>query len=344
MHIVHALFTPGLGGLEEAYVHTTRALVSQGYQVSILCHPDSPHRLTLERMGCAVYTSAPRGFYDLIRAWKIRKLLLTLKPDVIIAHNARAITLLTLAARGMNIPVCGVSHSYKTARTMRADHLVVVTEHMRNHFIQAGFPANRLTVIPNFIDLPERYVPKPRKRPVVIGVMGRFTPEKGMLEFLKSLQGLQQLKVPFHAVIAGDGEQAQMLYNFASANGLTPHITWMGWVTVKALFYESVDIVCIPSLEESFGLVVLEALAHGIPVVATDTFGPASIISHGLNGLIVGRGDARAMAVAVQQLVDHPEKAKHLVEAGWIRVQDFGFKKVAGRWDTALKSIVSGSA
>ena len=339
MHVLHALFTSQLGGLEASYIDTTEALAAKGHKVSALLRADAPYFQDVSKHAHALYTARPTGFYDIITAWKIRSILRRHRPDIILAHNARAISLLQLAAFATGIPVIGVTHSYKTARTIRADQLVVLTPHMRDHFIQAGYPQERTHIIPNLIRLPIiTPVPKARGTPVVIGAMGRFTAEKGFENFLKALQTLINNGIPCTALIGGSGDENGQLKLLAEKLGLSPHIHWEGWVKDKAAFYSKLDIMCVPSLKESFGLVVIEALAHGVPIVATDTPGPISILTHEVNGLIVPRTNHHALAAALQHLIDNRELAAKLAKEGLSRARDFSFESVADLWDSVIST------
>jgi glycosyltransferase involved in cell wall biosynthesis len=339
MHILHALFTQSLGGLEQSYLDTAEALTARGHSVTAMVHPGAPYRVAAGLHAKEILFEQPKGFYDVLAIWRVRGMLWKLRPDLIIAHNARAIGLLRNAAQTTGIPVCGVSHSYKTARTKRARNLVVLTEHMRRHFTARGYPENNITVIPNLIRLPEKYAPRSFGRPPVIGAMGRFTAEKGFDDLIRALHALQCAGMSFKAHIAGEGEQQMALHALAIQLGVDQHIHWEGWVKDKSSFMRKLDIMCVPSREESFGLVVLEAMAHGLPVVATNAPGPASIITSGEDGMLVSRGNIAAIAEALQYMLQHPELARDLSAHGWKRVQDFGFESVADKWDRLVNAL-----
>jgi len=340
MHILHALFTHVQGGLGQAHVNTTEALIAKGHQVTALMHPDSPYCGAVTALGAQLVTIKPTGFYDVFAVWKMRRLLKQLRPDIIVAHNSRAIALLSLAAKGTGIAVCGVSHSYKTARTKRADSLVVLSEHMRQNFIRGGY-TKHIDVIPNFIHLPEMPSMPAFRKPVVIGSIGRFTPEKGFDDLICALGELKQMGVAFVARLGCDGEERAKLEALSKKLGLTDCLHFDGWIKDAKAFYKELDIFCLPSLEESFPLVILEALAYGVPIVATDTPGPITMLSDNVTGVLVPRGDVKAMAKALQRLATQPDMAARMAEAGWQRVQSYGFSAVADLWDAALKNLIS---
>jgi len=163
MHILHVLFTRYRGGLEQAYVNDTEALTAKGHKVTALLRSDAPYKDEVAGRAARMLTANPNGFYDILAIARIRKMLRRLQPNAIIAHNGRAIALLAYASWGLDIPLIGVSHSYKTVRAFHADHLVVLSEHMRTHFLQEGF-TKPITVIPNLMHLP----PKPSFNPPAV--------------------------------------------------------------------------------------------------------------------------------------------------------------------------------
>lgn len=340
MYILHALFTRYLGGLEQAYINDTDALSSLGHKVTALLRDDAPYREEVEKHAASVITIKPTGFYDIAAAWKIRALLKQMRPDVIVAHNGRAISLLAYASWGMRIPLCGVSHSYKTARAFHADHLVVLSNHMRDHFARAGY-SKSITVIPNLMHLPPPPAFRKPGSPVVIGAMGRFSAEKGFANLLHALHELKKTRTPFIAKIAGDGQEVQKLRLLERKCELTPYIRWLGWIEDKEAFYNDIDILCIPSHEDSFPMVMIEALAHGIPLVATDVPGAISVLTDKVNGMIVPRKDPAAMAKALQQIIAQPEMAGKMARAAWDKAQDFAFDAVAKQWGDTLAALIA---
>ena len=342
MHILHALFTRYRGGLEQAYVNDTEALASRGHRVTALLRSDAPYREEAAAKADAVLSVNPNGFYDILAILKIRKILKRLRPDCIVAHNGRAITLLAYAAWGLKIPLLGVSHSYKTARAFHADMLVVLSEHMREHFAEAGF-SKPMAVIPNLMHLPSEPMFNVPAGRIVIGAIGRFSEEKGFADFFQALAELKRTGVDFRVRLGGDGPELANLKALEASLGLGGSIEWLGWVKDKAGFYRGLNILCIPSREDSFPMVLLETLAHGVPIVATDAPGPASILTDGVNGFLVPRRDAKSMAHALHRLATEPKLAEWMAAEGVLKARDFGFENVAAQWDEVLQEFLSPS-
>ncbi len=340
MHILHVLFTRYRGGLEQAYVNDTEALKARGHSITALVRLDAPYRDELSAHAASIITVNPNGFYDIFAIAKIRMQLRKTRPDCIIAHNGRAIALLAYAAWGLGIPLCGVSHSYKTARAFHADRLVVLSPHMRDHFLNAGF-TKPITIIPNLMHLPPEPVFKQPSRPFVIGAMGRFSEEKGFADLFHALGELKKTGLDFRVHLGGDGPEQDNLKALETSLGLKGLIEWKGWVQDKAGFYKAIDVLCLPSREDSFPMVLLETLAHGVPVVSTDAPGPISVLTSGTNGILVPRQNAAALAEALHRVATQPALAERLALAGRVKAQDFGFDSVATQWDQMLRSFIS---
>ena len=330
-----------MGGLEQAFINTTEALTSHGHRVTALLHPQAPHRQAVAAHASAILMARPRGFYDLGTAWHLRGLLKKIRPDVILAHNARAISLLHTASRGLGIPICGISHSYKTARTTRADALIVLTEHMRQHFIIKGYPASRMTIIPNMIRLEEKPPLKPRSHPPVIGSIGRITIDKGYYDLLEACRILKERGVEFRAKIGGQGPELRRLREMNSELGLDGQVEWMGWVKDRNALYRDMDIYCLPSREESFGIVLLEAFVKGVPIIATSEPGPSAIITSGKDGLIVERNNPLSLADGLQTLIEQPGLGIRFATIGRQTVEQYEFDAIARLWNEAMEDIIS---
>jgi glycosyltransferase involved in cell wall biosynthesis len=340
MHIYHALFTAFRGGLEQAFVNDTEALRSKGHHVTALIRPDAPYRDELAPLASELSFVTPKGFYDVFAIAKVRMMLRKTRPDCIIAHNGRAITLMSYAAWGLGIPVCGVTHSYKATHVMRADRLVVLTQHMYDHFIKSGYN-KPMTIIPNLMHLPPQPEFKPHRKTVVIGCIGRFSPEKGFDDFFHALHELKAMGLDFVAHVGGGGDELDNLKALKHSLGLQDHIKWCGWVKDKAAFYKELDIFCLPSRQDSLPMVMIESLAYGIPFVSTDTPGPATVIIEGVNGMVVPRENPSAMAKALYQVATNPQLAQKLASGALEKAKDFSFDAVANQWDALLNNIIS---
>jgi glycosyltransferase involved in cell wall biosynthesis len=347
MRIVNTLFARSLGGLEQVFLDYGLALNQQGHDVQMVCHPDGPFPTILEEMGLPVHTLANVGGWDPLAPMKLRRLLDDLTPDLVIGHGNRSLSLLTGPVTTLlgrpDYPIVGVAQNYKNKRFSRLSGAFCSTEDLQQRLhTQFGLPGSMLFHIPNMMAMPEQRPVRQPNNPVVIGTIGRFVKKKGFDVFLEALAILRERGYQFKAVLAGDGEEEkQALLDIVQRQQLDLLVEMPGWVMDKSTFYEPIDIFCLPSLHEPFGIVLLEAMAYHLPIVSTDTEGPQEIFTHNENALIVPKGDATAMADALAHLLEQPTLQQRLGANGFARFRDHYSMEVVGKHlsDAAKKMV-----
>jgi glycosyltransferase involved in cell wall biosynthesis len=199
--------------------------------------------------------------------------------------------------------------------------MIVPSPPMARHFAGLGF-AGEITVLPHFAHA-ERLPPvaadafaTPFGAPVLLG-LGRFDPIKGFDIAVRALAELPDA----YLWLAGEGPREEELRRLAAELGVLPRLRFLGWrKDVSALLGRAAALL-VPSREEALSLVVLEAWAEGVPVVASATPGPSYLIADGVSGLLVPIGDHRAMAAAVRRLLVHPALAARLASGGRARLE-----------------------
>jgi glycosyltransferase involved in cell wall biosynthesis len=157
--------------------------------------------------------------------------------------------------------------------------------------------AREVRVIPSGVEIPLQV--SAEAEPPEILYAGRLSPEKGVLELVEAARGMQ-------LVIAGDGP---LLARVPGARGFVPHDELMR-------LYERAAVVACPSRREGFGVVCLEAMAHGRAVVATGVGGLRDLVVDGETGIVVPPGDSAALRVALQRLLADRELRRRLGAAG----------------------------
>lgn len=202
------------------------------------------------------------------------------------------------------------------ASLLKQSHVVVASHFMERTLVGNGFCQERLHVIPYFTDLPTSTAPPPDGRPPLVLGLGRITREKGFACLLRAFAGLS---AEARLAIVGDGPDLADLKGLADRFGVASRVTFTGWLPHDRLddLYRRCSLVVVPSLwPEPFGIVGIEAMAHGKPVLAFDVGGISEWLEHGKTGFLIQRGDIRALADLMDRLLDHPEEARRLGQAG----------------------------
>jgi phosphatidylinositol alpha-mannosyltransferase len=170
--------------------------------------------------------------------------------------------------------------------------------------------------------------------------VGRHEPRKGLAVLLEAMA---YLGPDVRLWIAGDGPQTSELRARAAGD---PRVTWLGRIseTEKAERLRGADVFCAPSLGgESFGVVLLEAMASGTPIVASDLPGYRNVARPGLDALLVPPGDGGQLAAALRRVLDSPSFADELVSSGTARADSFSMDSLAQRYVESYERLAPGA-
>lgn len=241
-----------------------------------------------------------------------------------------------------------------------AQLLLVASEYMRGELVAAGARPERVVVLPYAtraatgatppLPLPQDtrsfLAPQAGVEPVLVTAARLALPDKGVDVLLEILERIHR---PFRAVIAGSGPARAELERAVSERGLASRVHFSGWLAAGQMetLYEVADAVLMPSTwDEPFGLVGIEAMAHGVPVVAFDVGGVGQWLEDGVGGWRLPRGDLAAFARAVERSLDEPQVAHTTGAAGRVRVaRDFRYGSHVSRLEALLEGCLrAGSA
>jgi glycosyltransferase involved in cell wall biosynthesis len=162
---------------------------------------------------------------------------------------------------------------------------------------------------------------------VVILFCGRLERQKGVDVLLKALSRLDSNR-PWILVVCGDGNLRAHLAKLALRLGIGERVRWMGWQSNLANFYAAADIYAMASRWESFGLVFLEAMHYGLPIVACNVQAVPEVVTHGKTGRLSASEDPEELAINLAMLIGNEDRRRELGEAGRNDVVDrFGFER-----------------
>lgn len=344
MRIINAMFSQGSGGIEQCMMDYCKALLLRNHKVSALVHPKSTtHQALLDICGVNVLGVKNFGQYDVFAKLYIRKILQQTSPDVVIAHGNRAVSLLKWPCKSLGIALVGVSHNYNIKRLIGLDGVFAITKDLQKTVIQAGQPKQRIFLMPNMIHMPDKEPDlfKAYHKPIKIGTMGRFVKKKGMGEFLHALAEIKQQGIKFQAIIGGDGEESGNLHQLRTALGLEKDVVFSGWVKNKRAFFESIDIFCLPSLHEPFGIILLEAFAAKKPVIAFKSEGPLEIATHNNDAVLVECGNSKALAKEIKNFIKDRSHAQKMAENAYHTAKNYDIHTAAITMEEHLQKIVA---
>jgi phosphatidyl-myo-inositol alpha-mannosyltransferase len=175
--------------------------------------------------------------------------------------------------------------------------------------------------------------------------VGRLEPRKGVEHLVQAMAAVQRDGRSARLVIVGDGPDRDGLEAAARRAGIAA--TFAGRVPDDALpgYYRAADVVCAPALgDESFGVVLLEAMAAGRPLVATRIAGYAELLEGRDLARLVDAGDATGLALEISSLLDDPGQARALAARAAARVWEYDWNAIASRLDGIYRGVIGAAS
>jgi glycosyltransferase involved in cell wall biosynthesis len=169
------------------------------------------------------------------------------------------------------------------------------------------------------------------KESFLVSFVGRFGPEKGISFLLKGFSEAVRHVKNLHLILVGDGPLKEQLRHEISSQNLLKSVTMIGWSDDVASLLKTVDLLVLPSLNEAFGLVLLEAMAAGVPVIGTSVGGIPEVIHHGKTGLLVPPGSPEAIATSIVWIHENPEAVQRMITQARDMVNDRFTSKAMAR-------------
>lgn len=308
--------------------------------IAVFQRGDGPNLLTetARRAGIPVYAVAEAGRFDRAVMEGLRRVAREWKPAAIQSHAVKSHFLTRASGLHRMAPWVAFHHGYTwpdlRARMYNqldrwslraAERVLTVSEPFRRELTRRGVAAERIEVVHNAIDpqwgvrgkTPEAVAGLraklgigPEKR--VILIVGRLSSEKDHETLLEAMRRLQGAAPGAHLAIVGDGPERPRIERTIEALGLTGAVTLAGQVASAEPYYGIAEVCVLSSLSEGSPNALLEAMAAGVPVVATAVGGVPEMVSHGDSALLIEPGDCEAMTSAIAALLSDGELARRL--------------------------------
>jgi phosphatidylinositol alpha-mannosyltransferase len=256
-----------------------------------------------------------------------------LSPTVL--DQSRTVNVATFHAFGGFSPSYWIGRRFAGRLADRLHGRIAVSGAAR-HFINRYFPGD-YTIIPNGVDL-DRFTsaePFEKLRDGTLNILfvGRLEERKGLIHLLKAYHRLRKRKVDARLLVVGAGPKLREYRRYVGLRGIRD-VEFLGRVSddEKVRYFASADIYCAPNTgQESFGIVLLEAMAAGVPIVASDIHGFKRVVERNVQGLLVEPRNPRALAAALYTLARDPDLRHEMGDAGRERAPEFSWDRVTER-------------
>ncbi len=353
--VVEIITDSDLGGGPSHVFGLLKSLDQKKFEPYLIC-PDGPlSNKTSQINGVVIFHIPFKSKFDLISLFELRNYLGKIKsghnpfgPIVIHSHGTRAGFFASMATpRGsyriytehrwdsdyhLKNSLNEFWQKFMLKRSLRRmNRVIAVSSSVRNFLIENKLTASEQVItIPNAIDfkLSETKKIKAANRAPVIGTIGNLNPQKGQAYLIGAMPKIIE-KFPLATLeIIGDGELKENLKSKVKNLKLERHVTLLGRKNDVLKYLKRWDVFVLPSIAETFGISILEAMSAGLPVIASKVGGIVDIIENKKTGLFVPKENSDALAKSIIEILDHPVLAAKLKRGGLVRVKDFDWEKI----------------
>lgn len=323
-----------VGGVPNYIFDLAAGLKGKGHEVWIIM-PEGPMVQEYKNAGLMVVTKSPRadidiGYIKWLRSWLIKNQI-----EVLHANMLKTVVNGLIAAYLAKTPV-RVVHIHGTLidwevpefkkrlnvlinrliTNWMATDVIALTRSIKSQLVSdEGIKEGLITVIPNGVSMPNIKATNPfnlkqnlnlPSNSLIIGTFSRLTLEKGLTFLIEAMPSLTKIFPNLHTVIAGDGQDREMLEDMAKQLGVASKTHFLGFQPndLKYAMLQSFDVFAFPSTREGFGIGLLEAMAVGTPIVCSDLPVLKDIVKSGQTGILCRVGDSVDLSRAIAQAIN----------------------------------------
>ena len=355
LRIVHVVSSLHVGGMEHFVVRIAARQKQAGHCVSVLAL-QSGGPLRREAMERGLNVVELGGKSRALRVLRGMAFLARKRPDIVHGHNPSSLQYAILSKRCSQAKFVLTCHGRGKADTReptaaewrQTDAIAAVSEAVAGD-MRRSVPPERLTVIRNGIEAP----PQGRSRASIrteLGLNGSFMGIivaridhlKGHDTLLHACAQLRHEGIPLTLLIVGDGTERENRMRLSKELGFSPEqVRFLGFRSDVSALLAASDFFVLPSLTEGLPLSILEAMSHGLPIVATNVGGIPELVRHESDGLLVPPQDPDALAKAIGRLAGSHQLCSEMGSNGRQRVrEEFSFEAMLRNYETLYLSLL----
>jgi len=340
MRILHLDTGLAFGGGQQQVELTLRAQQAEPFEVALLAPPAAPLARRAAALAIPLFPWHPHGVGTLGTRTALRRAVAAWRPDLVHTHDARSLLLARLAALRVPVVASRRMDFAVTRRSARglycwAARVVAVSRAAAAPLLAAGVPAERIRIVPDGID-PARFLALPPREPARrrwgiareefhVGCLALLVPSKSPSLLLDAVAKAVKDAPRLRLTLGGEGPLRSSLEEQVRSLGLAERVRLPGFIDDPLPFFAALDLYAQPSAMEGLGTAAIEAMAAGLPVVASDAGGlPETVAGY---GRLFPRGDADALAALLRSLAQDPAQRQAIAAACLRRSRDFDFHR-----------------
>ncbi len=373
--VVHVIYSLGTGGLENGLVNIINHMPDERYRHAIICLTEAGEfAKRIARPGVPLISLHSEAGHSFRLYWKLWKVLKTLNPTIVHTRNLAALEAQIPAwflsgastvhgEHGRDVfDIEGKNRKYNLLRkavSLFVDRYVAVSRDLQYWLLKTvGVAQDKVIQIYNGVDQ-DLFRPKDgvtpdiapagflSEKPFVIGTVGRLAAVKDQATLISAFKGLLDQnpgnRRDFRLIIAGEGPMRRQLEELILRWGLAEYVWMAGERNDISELLRLFDVFVLPSLGEGISNTLLEAMATGLPVIATDVGGNPELVEDGVNGRLVPKENPASITACLQEFVSDRELVKTMGEAGLGKVRSqFNWDRTVEQYISVYDGLVGG--
>ena len=359
MRILQVDAERGWRGGQRQTLLISRELVRRGHACIIAARAGDALAARAREDSLGVVEIRPRSEIGLATAMRLRRVIQRERIDVVHAQASHALGLAALATLGTRARLVVTRHLARAPRAnvgtrwkyARCDAVIAVSNAAAESLRRANVVREPVDVIPGGVEGERRSTPASPEllqslgvrsgAPLVVSV-GALVPQKDPITFVHALSIVRRSRADVQALWVGSGELRGEVEREIAALDLANTLHLAGFRTEVDALMRAASVFVLSSTFEGLPLVIMDAFALGVPVVATDGSGIPELVRDGVTGLLAPVGDADALAAAIVRVLDEPQLAVTLRQGGLARAPEYSIERTVERTITVYERILRG--
>jgi len=346
MKILNIIHAQSIGGVDQVFRYYSQTLIDNNNELAIVISDNGNDDYHLPGLKKIYKLKNFTPALDILHLFLITK---QFKPDVIICHSMRSMRWMSILKHFIKAKTIAVNHSISYKKSLCCEYVFSINDQIKNMVIKDGKDSAKSVFMPNMIKIdPNSKFLEDKKfhETPVIGMFGRIEPRKGFDVLFKAVKILKDKNIDFKLIFGGfvvpGGFNEDNLKRMINELDLNDKIEFVGVVHDRASFFDRIDIFCVPSREEPFGMVIIESFLHSTPVIASNCDGAKMIIENNQDALLFPIEDSQALAEKIEYLIKDQNLAKTIARNGFIKVKEkYGIETVGKILQKELEKILS---
>jgi L-malate glycosyltransferase len=338
LKILHLIASTGVGGAEKHLLDLCLQQRAFGLEVSVALPREGALSQALQSHGIDYALIHTGGRWHPLALWSLHRVIRRIRPDLVHAHMLKSAAMAGMVCRP--VPCVATAHNIvKHHSSFRhCQHVICVSDMVRASLVRLGYPQAMATVVHNAVDT-RAFNNKKRDEvrrlhgwqdQLIVLCVARLVPAKGQKYAIEALSQLLPQLPAIRLVLAGEGEDREMLLHQAEKLGVSDHLAVLGSRNDIADLLAATDIYLQPSIKEGFCIAFLEAMATGLACIGTETGAIPTMLQSGVNGVLIRPADSAAIVDAVLSIAKDADLGGRYAQAAKITADtQFSLEKQA---------------